>query len=430
MTAAIRDALNPQTTVRLLFGQQKPRIVILGNGLGGVSAARTLNQLLQKKPDTASVTLVGREDRFVFKPMLPDALNSHAPLIPMGDTFSKKPRVDFKQAEVSAISIDPAQKRVTTSQGQLPYDYLVLALGSQTNYFNIPGAKEHALKLETPQDLEAIKNSVERKLALAAAAPAGSAEQARNLSFVIVGAGATGVELAFELNHYMQKRLPEMAPNLSAKPRIQLVEATGEILPGFSDKERAFVKKAFARQGIEILFHTLVKQVTPNQGLVAVNQKIDPAQILTLDTVDPVWVTGVRAHDLAQSLPVDRTPKGQIKVNPFLEIPGRSDIYVIGDLAAATNAKTGQLHPPTGQVAEQQGAFVGQDLFRKLNDKKGVQAFEADPKRETFHFKNKGMMLSAGPDNGFVNMFSRLLLKGKVASHLRQQVYRQKLTKG
>ena len=421
------DSLNDTVLFGKTSSLEKKKIVIVGNGLAGVAVARGLNKQLKKHPNLAEVTILGRDDQYVFKPMLPDALNSHKASIPMSEAFKgKKNRVSFIQTEVTGVSINPDDKVVQTEAGSIAYDYLVMAVGGKTNYFNTEGAEEFTLSLSSREDLEQIKTSVQKKLDHALQCEADSDEQKKALSFVIVGAGATGVELAFELNVYVKRLIRENYPELNGqKPQITIVEAMDDILPGFTEAQKNVVKELLDQFGIEVRYKTSVKKVTDSQGLVAADKSVEPPKIYNIDTVDPVWVTGVMANELSTTLDVERLArKEQIVVNQYLELPDRPDIYVIGDVAAAPGKVEGQFLPSTGQVAEQQGTYVAESLMEKLkeeNDSEGIKPFS---------YKDKGLMLSAGPRQGFVDVMDKLLLKGRLASKLRQAIYKRKLMKG
>lgn len=398
-------------------------IVIVGNGLGGVAVARNLNKFLKKNGEKATVTIIGKDDQYVFKPMLPDAMNSDPASIPMEEALGKDSPINFKQAEVTGITVN-GEKAVQTSEGSLPYDYLVLAVGGRTNFFNTPGAEDYSLTLENRHDLDRIQSSALKKLAEAKVMSPEELKENNPLNFTIVGAGATGVELAFELKHYIDRLLlKEKGAAKDLEAEITLIEATDDILPGFAEEQKAIVKDRLDKHGINVKYKTSVKQVTENQGLLAKDKNVEPPVEYTIDTVDPIWVTGVRANALSEKMEVERVKgKEQIIVDGNLTLPDDDNIYVIGDVAAAKDKKTDWYFPSTGQVAEQQGAFVADDLIKRLKGK--------ESKRKEFEYKNKGLMLSAGPSDGFAHLFQKVLLKGKLASRIRQGIYKNKLHKG
>ncbi len=403
------------------------RVVIVGNGIGGVSTARALEKLLKRHRDLAEVTIIGRDDRFVYKPMLPDALNSDNAGMPMSDVFSPSSPVTFHQATVTGFSVEPGEsgdKFVHTSTGSLPFDYLVYSPGGQTNYFNISGANTHALPLEEEQNLETIRKVATDKLEAAVKADPNSTEQGKNLSFVIVGAGATGVELAFELKYFMERLIDERFPRLRNRfPRITLVEATGDILPGFTDTEKRYARRRMDEEGIELLLNSMVLGVTEDGILQVKDMSSNPGREYRIHTIAPMWVTGIQSTPLNDALPFEKTSgKNQLIVNEFLEIPGRPDIYAIGDASIEPDVRhQGKMLPDTGQVAEQSGVYAAYDLYRKMADGK------IRPGRRPFVFHSKGVMLSTGPVDGLLRTFDRFILTGWIASRIRQAVYRYKL---
>jgi NADH:ubiquinone reductase (H+-translocating) len=412
----------------------KKKVVIIGNGLGGVAAGRELNRLLKKNPNLAEVTLVGPQDQFMFKPQLHETLNGQKVTVSMESLFpSKSALVQFKKAEVSEVSIDPANKSLKTTAGNIPFDYLIIAVGGKTAYYgHDASAKSFAIPIETLNDLDKIKQSALKKLAVAANAPLHSEAQKNALSFVVVGGGATGVEFAFELNQFVKDTIRKQYPQLAnQKPSITIVEAMGDILNGFGEKEKNYVKKRLAEKGIQVLYNHPVKLL--NQDGLTLLDKNSPASATTappektIKTQEPIWVTGVKANPLVESLPIEKFPgSNRVKVNPFLEVPGRPDIYVIGDASGALDSKTQKPLPPTGQVAEQEGYFVAKDLVAQkltLGSKPGASAPE---KRPVFEFNNQGTMFSLGSGDGFVSPTKGFFMKGAIARYLRSAVYYKK----
>ncbi len=405
------------------------KIVVIGNGIGGVAVARELSKLFGKAKK-AEVTIIGPNSKFLFKPMLPDALNDDQASIDMSSIFPQGGCVSFVQDKVLNFDVTSETKKVITEQsGDFEFDYLVLAHGSQTNYFNIEGAQTNSIPLEGEWDLDLIRKTAREKLEAACQCDYNSTKQGRNLSFVIVGAGATGIELAFELKEYIDELIEDHFPQLEERrPKISVVEAMADILPGFKDKEKAYVKKRLGEYDIELLLNARVLSVAESGDLTVKDVSTDPHREFKIHTVSPMWVTGIKANVLNEKVPFEKVGfKNQLKVNQFLEIPNRPDVYAIGD-AVATKDKTcteeKQILPDTGQVAEQSGAFVAHDLFKK------IQKGSVSPNRDAFEFKSKGVMLSTGDNDGLIRAFDAFLLKGKAASKLRKTVYESKLKKG
>ncbi|MBY0449412.1 MAG: FAD-dependent oxidoreductase [Cyanobacteria bacterium] len=400
------------------------RIVILGNGIAGVAAGREFQRRLRAK-DSVSVSVLGASDQYVFKPLLPDALNYHAATKPMATIFPSnggKAPVQFKKVIVQGISLDPAKKEVQTSEGPVPFDSLVIALGSKSAYYNIKRADSHTIPLEEPVHLHRMQAMILGQLA-AAAQKNTPAEQVPLLRFVIVGAGATGVELAFELRQFLDKAIAKRYPQkIKIQPEIKIIESTNDILPGFSAQEKAYVKQLLKRAGIQILYQSSVTEVTEAHGVTIIDKTHPDSKPTEVKPGgEPIWVAGVKANPLVASLSVEKFPHNQrVKVNPFLELPNRPDIYVIGDAAAAVDPNTQQVLPAMGQVAEQQGAYVARDMLNKWRHQS----------RNPFSFQNKGVMLSVGPQNGMVRLLDGWLLKGYIGSLFRKWLYRYKMNVG
>jgi NADH dehydrogenase len=403
----------------------KAKVVIVGNGLGGVAAGRELNRLIGSNRNLAEVTLVGPQDTFLFKPQLHEMISGKEPLQSMRSLFPLGKPVQFRQTEVTQISIDPTNKVLQTKDGPLPYDYLIVAVGGKTAYYGHDKAIQYAISIETTADMDKLKKSILDKLSAADAAKKKSPNVPVDLNFVVVGGGATGVETAFEIQESSEALIQEKFPGLKGvKPTVTIVEAMPDVLNGFSEKERTYLKQRLKDRGIQILANHQVQDIGPD-GLKLLDKKNAQAPVTKqVNTKDPVWATGVRANPLVEQLPVERMKGNQrVVVNPFLEIPKRPDIYIIGDAGAAIDPKTTRPYPPTGQVAQQQGYFVAQDLYQKL---KG-QA-ETAKERKPFEYNHQGTMFSVGQSDGCIST-GNWFITGLKANWMRRGVYYKKGTR-
>jgi NADH dehydrogenase len=245
----------------------------------------------------------------------------------------------------------------------------------------------------TPQDMQRFEQSMLDKLERAqAAVMSGNSEQAREcLAFHIIGGGLSGVELAFELSTRLAELIPNQYPALSGiQPAISLIEANPTILPACTPFEQKFIARKLERKGVRLYLGYRVTEVTPTQLIL--NSQSDSS--LTLPAVDALWVAGMKANlpegFWGEQSQADVYPgSNRVKVNAYLEVPERPNIYVIGDASGGLNTKTGKLFPVTGQIAAQQAQYVARDISLKLHGK-----FR---KRSGFIQLDKGHMVSMGP---------------------------------
>jgi NADH dehydrogenase len=402
-------------------------VVIVGGGLGGIEALRALARF----KEDFDITLVEPKDHFTFKPMLYEALNGVVATVPLSQMLPSHPSIRHLRGYATAIDLDPAHQVVQVAEAVVPYDYLILSTGAATNYFGVPGAEAYTLKLETSQDLDRIRQSVAQKLQAAELAESQSSERARNLTFLLVGGGATGIELALELEYYIQQQMKTHHPSLSlADLKVVILEATPDILTGFTSQEKAHACHRLKRQGIDIRYNHQVKAVLPD-GSLRVSRK-DPSgnlEEVVFEVTDPIWVAGVVAHCPRSILEITHQlgRSGRIQVNAYLELPDFSSVYIIGDVSGSQDPGTRKPLPQTGQAAENQADFVARDIRRKLREQ-GVSSNN----RPVFRYRDKGKFLSLGPGSALVHPnlpgpLHGLILNGLLGSFLRHYYYNGKL---
>ncbi len=412
----------PEPLEQMLRQRLKTHVVIVGGGIGGVHVAK----ILAKYKNLFRVTLINASDYYIFKPRLYEWLNGQVCCLPMEEVFlPTNPVVEFIHATVTYVSRPPDAKSVTTDQGvAIPYDFLILAPGATTAYFDVKNAEKNTLALDTYHDIMAIRDSVIRKLERASAFKHDTTQLLECLSFEIIGGGPTGIELAFDLKHYVERMIQKHYNELrGVSPMVQILEGSENILPGFSDRERRYVQEHLKMAGIQVLTNHQVREVCEDALIVAKQDCISgDITELKIPTVDPIWVAGVQARLPEKLMPgIDRFPRNErVKVTPYLELlenPG--EIYVIGDTAGTIDLDTGKLLPPIAQVANQEAEFVARDILWKL----GLRQY----KRKPFEFVPRGRMLSLGPGQAMIYSewppLQGVMLTGRLASILRQTYY-------
>jgi NADH dehydrogenase len=367
-----------------------PRVVIIGAGFGGLYAA----QALRGAP--VEITVVDRFNHHVFQPLLYQVAT--AGLSP-GDIASPIRTVLRRQQNAKVIlaevvGIDAAARTVLLSDGSVPYDYLILASGARHAYFSHPEWESLAPGLKTLEDALAIR----RLVLLAFERAERELDPVRRqtlLTFVVVGGGPTGVEMAGAIAEIackaMAKDFREIDPR---KARIILLEAGPRVLPAFPEELSARAERSLGKTCVEVRTGSPVTRVEP--GAVVIGQERLPAAVV-------LWAAGIAPSPLGRALgaPLDRS--GRVIVNADLTIPGHPEVFVVGDLAACLDAAGRQL-PGLAPVAVQQGRHAAFNIRR---------ACRGEP-LDTFRYRDRGMLATIGRAQA-VASFGRLRFSGLLA---------------
>ena len=368
----------------------RPRVVILGGGFGGLWAAKRLAQA------PVDVLLIDRRNHHVFSPLLYQVAT--AGLSP-GDIASPIRWVLRKQTNLKvwlaeAVSIDVTSKTVRLSDGDVTYDHLIVAAGSRPTYFGHDDWAAHARGLKTMEDAIAIRQQV--LVAFERAERERDREiQRRLLTFVVIGGGATGVELAGALaeisRHALAHEFRAIHPETA---RVILIEGGPDVLATYVPELSGFARRALEQLGVAVWTGTRVTSIEP--GVVRMGTE-------TLQAETVLWAAGVSAAPIGATLgaPLDRA--GRVLVNPDLTIPGRDDVYVVGDMAKL-DGPDGQPLPGVSQVAMQQAKWAAENILRTL---------EGQP-RTSFVYRNLGNMATIGRHRA-VGDLGWVKLKGYVA---------------
>lgn len=353
---------------------QPRKIVILGAGFAGMYVLRELKRLGCRELD---VTIINPKNYFLFTPLLHEvATGNIAPenvTEPIRSALGKWG--SFIQAEVVAVRL--GDKRVETTLGSVPYDQLIIALGSKTNFFNTPGAEKYALELKTLRDAQLIKNRIIENLERASLTK-DSEEISRLLSFVVVGGGPTGVELAGELADFLYDTFGAYYPaQLIASITITLVERGSELLPQFSPRLRRKALAALELKGVRVVLNSAVEEIGPN-FLQTKSERLDAGAV--------IWTAGVAPRVLEFDRSVATAPGGHLMTDQFLQLQGEPDVYVLGDMACHIPAGASRPLPGTGQVATKQAVYLARSLVAAVS-KKAVKPY---------HYQHSGSLVSVG----------------------------------
>ncbi|HEV3289673.1 MAG TPA: NAD(P)/FAD-dependent oxidoreductase, partial [Streptosporangiaceae bacterium] len=376
------------------------QVVVAGAGYAGLHVALRLTAKLRDRPKM-DLTLVDRHDYHQVITELPRVAGgtraAGAVRVPLQDLLAE--RVRFAQTEINGF--DLAGRRLLTGAGPIGWRRLVLALGSRPNDFAIPGLARRTLSLYSASDAEQVWAAV--NIALAAAAAATDPERQRRLATVVVGGGgATGVELAGELAEI----LPEVASRhglAPGRPAVQLVEAGPTILAGSSPQLIDEATRILADLGVRVRTNAAIAAATEDGFQLTDGQLVEGGVF--------VWAGGVKAPELVADSGLPTGHNGRVKVDRYLRVLDRPDIYVAGDLASVVDPRTGHVLPPLAQVALEEGETVARNLDAEL----------ADRPLEAFTFHDKGFVVSVGTRRGVADI-AGITTGGRLAHLLKDAI--------
>jgi NADH:ubiquinone reductase (H+-translocating) len=366
------------------------RVLVLGGGFAGVGAAQKL-----EKAD-AEVVLVDRHDYHTFQPLLYQLATGLLETTAVGhslrDLLSRHDNTVVRKAQVTAIDLD-AQTVQFEQIGPIAYDYLVFGLGAEVNFFGTAGAPEHAFPMYTLPHAARLKDHLLERWEAADRDPTLVDDGALNV--VVVGGGPTGVETAGAIAELYSGNFAKDYPDVSPEDaRVILVEAGPELFPMFKPKLREYADRALTKRGVEVLTGTAVASVEPTRVA------LKSGETLAAHTL--VWGAGLQGNPLVQSAGVELQRGNRIGVGPDLTLRGHPEIYVVGDVAAITDAKTEEVLPQLGSVALQSGEHAGESIARRIAGK--------EPK--PFKYKDKGTMATIGRGAAVVQMLGGRTMTG------------------
>ena len=366
---------------------------MLGGGFGGIGAAKRL----EKSP--VDVVLVDQHDYHTFQPLLYQLATGLLEQTAVGhsirDLFHGQDNARVHQDRVGSIDFDAREARFD-ELGPQRYDYLVLALGAEVNFFGVDGADEHSFPLYTLADAVRLKDHLIERWEAADRNP-GLVEEGA-LDVVVVGGGPTGVETAGAIAELYSGLLHKDYPDIpDGAGRIVLVEGSPEIFAMFKPDIRAYAEKALAERGVDVLTGQVVRSVTSERVTLA-SGTVLPAHTL-------VWGAGLQGNALVRSLGLELARGNRLPVDGELRVASHPEVFALGDIAAITDPKTDQVLPQLGSVALQSGEHAGETIARLVAGK------EAKP----FAYKDKGTMAMIGRGAAVVQMLRGKTMKGKKA---------------
>jgi NADH dehydrogenase len=367
------------------------QIVIIGAGFAGIQAAVELDRVLGRSGEI-EILLVSDQNYFLFTPLLPQVASSNIDPRHIAQAVRDlRGAHRFRFLRATVHGVDPNRREVRIDPGpskqldggSISYDYLIIATGSRTDYFGIPGARENTLDFKSLEDAVILR---ERVLDICEHADHTRDDELRRklLTFVVVGGGYTGIELVTELHDLLFGYVAKRYRGIRADQiRLIVVEAGADILRGVHPNLAEHSRKRLARKGIEVRTNSPAARCIPG------GVEIKGGETIFAEII--VWTAGVRAHPLVESLPGPHDRIGRAIVNESLQLDARPEVFVAGDSAAATTALDA---PRVGPVAIEHGRIAALNIVHHLRN---------EP-LESYRYVSKGMLVSLGMNYAVVNV--------------------------
>jgi NADH dehydrogenase len=377
------------------------RIVIVGGGFGGLFTALDL-------ADSAEVTLISDEDHFLFTPMLYEYLSGEVEAWHIAPNQKEllDDSVNFIHDQVAAIDLETRSISLKTRTEPVSYDVLVLAVGGVSNFAGVEGAAEHSIPFRKIVDADLLRNRMVDALDhVPPDLPPQDTQRA--LTFAVVGAGASGVELATKMADLLRDAFKRRA--LRGEPRVLVIEMGNQVVPGMGDEIREIVEAALLTSHVEV--HTLTRVVRVGHNTITIDHE---GQQTEIETAAVAWTGGVRVNPLIESLQVEKDKRGLILVKPTLQLPAQENVFAVGDISYfpdATSTLAG-----TAQLALQQAGLLA----------KNIEAFLDGRELQTKHFAELGEAVSLGTERAAV-LAGGKVFGGALARQARFALYTSRL---
>ncbi len=351
-----------------------PRIVVIGGGFAGLSFVKKM------KNKKVQVVVIDKNNFHQFQPLLYQVATSgvvpDSIIFPLRKQFTRHKNVFFRMAEVQ--SIDDKSKQIQTNIGVLMYDALVIATGSDTNFFGLKDVQTHSLGMKSIQEALDIRSMILQSFEEAVATSDDKLRDALT-NFAVVGGGPAGVETAGAIAEFRRYILPKDYPDLNASVMsIHILEASGGLLGGMSKASSDKALRYLESLGVKVHLETAVQSydgttVSTNTGM-------------KFRTKSVIWTAGVRGNIPSGIEKESVAPGNRLMVNEYFELKGYKDIYVIGDVAAMVSEKYPRAHPMVAQVAIQQGLLLSKNIINQIKGKN----------KKGFVYKDKGSLATIG----------------------------------
>ncbi len=377
---------------------ERKKILVLGGGFAGIEVLRRLENKFEND-FTIDINVVSKDNFFLFTPMLPEVVSGMIEtrhIVTPVRAFCKRAKfyeatirsIDFQKRQVT-ISNETSIKNEPTNWHDhvLDYDYMVLALGGETNFFGMEDVKKYSYTMKSLGDAIALRNHVIDMLEQASIEQDGELRKSL-MTFVVVGGGFAGVETVGELNALVRDAVRGFYHDIDTKDiRVVLVNAGDKILPEVSDDLSLFATKKMKESGIEMIQKNPVSSATP------CNVKLEDGTVIETHTL--VWAGGVTPEKIVKELQCEHDRGGRIIVDEYLGVKGFDGVYAHGDCASITDSYTGRPYPPTAQNAVEQAKIVANNLVSEI--RAGTKV--------SFSYKSRGIMAQIGKRKGVGMLF-------------------------
>jgi NADH dehydrogenase len=399
---------NGQRTNKM--SSNRKRIVILGGGFGGVYTALRLEKLLGRRDDF-EITLVNKENYFVFQPMLSEVVSGNVGLTDIVSPIRRLlKKTDLHVREIE--SIDLKNKTVSLSQGFRPhphvieYDHLVLALGNVTDFRGLRGLPEHALPFKNLGDALHIRNHVIRTLEEAAIEHEDADFRKQLLTFVVAGGGFSGVEAVAELNDFVRDVVKNYRQIDSKEIRVVLLHSQDRILPELEEKLALYAQNILSKRGVEIRLHTRLQAATGDEAILGNGERIPTKTLISTVPSSP--------NPLIDTLDLPKE-KGRLISNAMCEVQGVENVWALGDCALVPTPD-GKPSPPTAQFAIRQGKTLAENIVAEVRG----------GEKKKFEFKELGKLAALGHRSAVAQVFG-VNVSGFIAWWMWRTIYLMKL---
>jgi NADH dehydrogenase len=406
---AIAFAWRVRPVVMHDHASHRPRVVIIGGGFAGVYTARYLEKL---GGDRVEIVLVSPRNHFVFQPMLPEVISGSIGIMDVVSPIRRMlPRTELHVRTVEGIAFDTRKVQTTTGfhphAHEIPFDHLVLAMGSVTDFRGLRGLPEHAFPFKDLGDALRLRNHVIRVLEEAAVEHGDAALRRGLLTFVVAGGGFSGVEVVAELNDFVRAVARHFRGIDPAELRVVLVHSQDRILPEMDRRLAEFAQRLLRKRGVEIRLDTRLAAATGHAAMLGDGTALPTQTLVSTVPSSP--------HPLLDALPLPRTPQGRIEVEATLAVPGMPGVWALCECARVP-APDGGISPPTAQHAIRQARTLAENIMATLDHR---------PARP-FTFRGLGKMGALGRHSAVAEVFG-VRLSGFLAWFLWRTVYLMKL---
>jgi NADH:quinone reductase (non-electrogenic) len=407
----VRRALGPvrpryEPWERRPYGEFARKVLIVGGGFAGYNAVEKLCKLSRGRNDVG-VMLVSQENYFTFWPMLASVIGGDVQTKNVAQPLRRtliRLGASFRRATLEGV--DPERRVVRAGGREFSYDHLVLSLGAQPAYFGIPGVEEHAISIRGIGSGEEISDRVieryEETTLAGAEVPEGK------LTFVVIGGGATGVEVAAELHNLLQELLVPDYPNIDPdRAKIILIDRNKEILKELDPALRRVARKQLEELRIEVINNVKAKEITADKVILDDGREIESENV--------IWTAGSRASAKLDDLPFPHDERRGLTVDPFQRVVGHENVWGIGDCAATVD-EAGKPVPPNAQAAVQEGEAVARNI---------LAAIDGEP-LGPFRYRSVGQLVELGSEFA-VNDVLGVKFSGQLAALFWRATYLLKL---